>query len=834
MAGPPTTESRPPPRPEMGHVLFMDIVGYSKLRTDVQQRILQELQELVRATEAFCQAQSSDLIRLPTGDGMALVFFGDPEAPARCAVELSRALRSHPEIALRMGLHTGPVIRVADINANMNVAGGGINLAQRVMDCGEAGHILASQALADVLVQLSDWANQLHDLGEVKVKHGVRLRVFNLCTPDAGNRGLPKKIRAARVGPRRRATVVWTLIVLGLVAALLYFGRRAHRLTGRDTVVLADFANSTGDPVFDDTLREGLEVQLQQSPFLSLLPEQRVRQTLKLMGRSPNSRLTPEIVRDVCQRTQCKAYVSGSIATLGSQYVLGLKAVNCQTGDLLAEEQVQAARKEDVLKALDDAARKLRRALGESPSPKFNTPLAQATTPSLEALKAYSLGVKARLQTGDAEAILFYNRAIELDPNFAEAYAGLGVSYFNLGEETSGSKNLQRAYDLRDRTSEREKFSISSLYYSYVTGELEKAIQVYKLWAQSYPRDAVPHANLANLYTFPGRYEEAAAEAREALHLNPDSSIAYVNLMNCYMDLNHLDEAKAVYQQAEARRLDQPFLHLNLYLISFLQGDMAEMGRQVAWAENKQGTEDWLLAFRSHTESFFGRLRKAREFSRRAVESALRNGQKETAAEWQMDAALREAELGNTEQARQDTDAALALSSSRDIRVLAALALAWTGDIVRAQRMATELRKENPLNTIINGYWLPTIDAAIELHRKRPAQAVDALRPASPYELGSPLPQVCQIYPPYVRGEAYLHLHEGGEAGAEFQKLLEHRGIVGNCPLGALAQLGLARAYALQHDAAKTRAAYRDFFALWKGADPDIPALRAAEYTKLK
>jgi serine/threonine protein kinase/tetratricopeptide (TPR) repeat protein len=662
---------------------------------------------------------------------------------------------------------------------------------------------------------------------------------------------------AATSGARRRwplfAGAAVVLIGLG-VGGWLFFARKTHALSETDTIVLADFTNTTGDPVFDDTLKKGLAVQLSQSPFLNILPDRKVSATLKLMGRPADARLDEKTAIDLCQRAGSKAVMSGSIASLGSQYVIGLNAVNCQTGDSLALEVVQAGRKEDVLNALDKAATKLREQVGESLSSiqKFDTPLELATTPSFEALKAYSQGQAVE---ADTASLPFYKRAIELDPNFASAYAGLGIAYSNLNEPGLASENFRKAFELRDRVSEREKFRISAYYYGFATGELEKAIQTYELWAQAYPRDFVPLTNLAVRYGFLGQYEKAVAETLKALQLNPDSGIGYGNLVGQYTAVNRLDEAKATYQQALARKLDHPGLHLNLYGAAFLQGDTAEMNRQTAWAAGKPGTEDVLLSFASDTEAFSGRLGKARELSRRAAESARRADQKETAALRQMNAALREAEFGNLSQARQESAAALALASTHDTQILAALAEARAGDSERAEKMAGELAKQFPLDTLMNGYWLPTIRAGIEINRHNPAKAIEILQAAAPYELGSPSPYPevgGLLYPVYVRGQAYLLLNKGSEAAAEFQKFLDHRGILMNCPLGALAHLGLARAYALQAGfvapgfspaggaadpaaLAKARAAYNDFLTLWKDADLDIPILRQAkaEYAKL-
>jgi tetratricopeptide (TPR) repeat protein/predicted Ser/Thr protein kinase len=631
------------------------------------------------------------------------------------------------------------------------------------------------------------------------------------------------------------------LVIAVAVTGWMFYAHKAHALRDTDTVVLADFANSTGDVVFDDTLKQALATDLQQSPFFNILSDRKVSETLKLMGRSVDQRVDEKTALDLCQRTGSKAVLAGSIANLGSQYVVGLYALNCQTGDSLAREEIRTGKKEDVLNALDRAARKLRGKVGESLSTiqKYDTPLEQATTPSLEALKAFSVGQIAAREKGDAAAIPFLKRAIELDPNFAAAYAGLASSYSNLGGTGLATENFQKAYELRDRVSERERFHVSAFYYTFVTGELEKANQTYELWVQDYPRDAVPRLDLGANYPSLGQYEKAAAETIEGIRLSPDSSIAYANLMQIYAFLNRPDEAKTVFEQAMALKLASPALNAILYGVAFLRRDAPEMQRQLVLTADKPGYEDVLLSYQSDTEAFSGHLGKARDFSRRAVASARRADEKETAAEWELNGALREAEFGNAGQAHNDTAEALALASSRDLQILTALALARAGDSARAQKIADELEKQNPVNTVIIGYWLPTIRAAIEIDRNNPVKALELLQAATPYEFGYPLPTPefgGFLYPAFLRGQAYLLLHRGNEAAAEYQKFLGRSGLVANCPLGALAHLGLARAYALSGDAAQAKTAYNDFFTLWKDADANIAILKEAkaEYAKLK
>ncbi len=654
--------------------------------------------------------------------------------------------------------------------------------------------------------------------------------------------GLP----TAEAKTRTRLPKPWRIIVPTAVAVValaagtyLYF-HRTPKLTKEDILVLADFTNTTGDPVFDDTLKQAISVQLAQSPFLNILSNARTRATLKLMAKTPGTRLTPDVASDLCQRAGGKAYISGSIASLGSQYVIGLDAINCKTGDPLAQGQVTAEDKEHIMKALDKAATKLRGTLGESLSTveKFDAPLDQATTPSLEALKALSVGVKTLQEKGSAAAIPFFKQAIELDPNFAAAYEALGISYSNLREPGLANENLQKAYDLRDKVSEREKFRISAAYYLLVTGELEKAIQTYEVWTQTYPLNSEPFGNLGVDYTYLGQYEKAVIASLEDLRLNPGSAAAYTNLVGLYPAVNRLDESDAKYQQAVAHKVDNPFLHGNRYGAAFLENNTAEMQRQIAASSGKPG-EDVLLSFESDAEAFYGHLASARKLSQRAIDSARGNDSKETAAAWQMNAALREAEFDNPSRSRQQIALALAEAPTRDVSVLAALAFSRIGDIDQAERMAHDLAELFPLNTAINRYWLPAIYASIEIRRNNSAKALEGLQATAPYELGSPLPQFevgGTLYPVYIRGEVYLSLHHGKEAAAEFQKFLDHRGVAVSCPLGALARLQLGRAYALQGDAIRSRAAYQDFFTLWKDADADIPILIAAksEYAKLK
>jgi tetratricopeptide (TPR) repeat protein/predicted Ser/Thr protein kinase len=665
---------------------------------------------------------------------------------------------------------------------------------------------------------------------------------------ESGRAAIPEA--EAGVTPATKFTRLRWLVVTGAAAlvigltvgAWLYFSRNAHALTDKDTIVLADFTNTTGDTVFDGTLRQGLSVQLEQSPFLSIISDQRIQQTLQMMEQKQDTKLTPGIARELCQRTASAAVIDGSIAQIGTQYLLTLKAVNCVSGESLASTEAQANDKNDVLDALGKASLDLRNKLGESLSTvqQYDTSLADATTPSLEALKAYSSAEQILYANGSAAAIPFYKHAIELDPNFAMAYAKLGRMYGDIGESGLAADYTRKAYELRDRTSDVENYFISSDFHAVVTGNMEKAEQVCELWEQAYPRSEFPHLLLSGgIYPADGQYEKAVEEATEAISLNPDFFPAYINLMYAYIPLDRLDEAKATYRQALEHKVDNPFFRLALYQIAFLQNDAAGMAQQVAWSAGKPGAEDVILAYEADTAAYSGRLKDAREFSRQAVDSAGRSNEKEMAATYIAISGLREALFGNADEARQRATLAIAGSAGRDVQYGAALALAFAGDNERAQEVNDDLAKRFPEDTLVQFNYLPTLRAKLALSRGNTSQAIETLRAAAPYELGestSSFSDWTSLYPAYVRGEAYLAAHQGSEAAVEFEKILDHSGIVQSEAIGALAHLGLARAYMLQGDTAKARAAYRDFLTLWKDADPDIPVLVAAksEYAKLK
>ena len=634
-----------------------------------------------------------------------------------------------------------------------------------------------------------------------------------------------------------------TILVIGLaVGGWLFFSRKAHALTDKDTIVLADFTNTTGDPVFDDALRQGLAVQLEQSPFLSIISDQQVQQTLGLMGRPPDAKLTPAIARELCQRTGSAAVLDGSITQIGTPYLLTIKAVNCSNGESLASTETPASDKNHVLEALGKTASEIRNKLGESLSTlqKFDTPLEQATTPSLEALKAFSSARKVQMTAGDAAAIPFFKQAIELDPNFALAYAWLGLVYVDIGEPTIGADYTGKAYELRDRASESEKYFITARFQKAVTGNMEKAEQTCRLWIQAYPRSDIPHDTLAGaIYPAVGQYEKGVEEGREAVRLRPDFFASYALLMYNYIPLNRLDEAKATYEQALDRNVKNPFFNPPLYQIAYLQNDAAGMAQQVARSAGTPGVEDELLGMEAETVAYSGRLRKAREVSRQAVDSAERAQEKEAAATYSALSGLREALFSNAQEARRRVTLALGRSTGRDVQYGAALAFAYAGDHKQAQTLTDDLDKRFPESTLVRFNYLPVLRAKLALSRGNASEAIESLRAATPYELGQTTSSAfgwTALYPVYVRGEAYLAAHQGREAVAEFQKILDHRGIVVNGPIGALGHLQIGRAYAMQGDTAKAKAAYQDFLSLWKDADPDIPILIAAkaEYAKLK
>ena len=668
----------------------------------------------------------------------------------------------------------------------------------------------------------------------------------------------PSHLAAGAEAPVSGKRNLWKILVPSLVVAALIAGGlyyRLHgvqRLTEKDTIVLTDFTNSTGDPVFDDTLKTALSVSLNQSPFLNVLPENKVGSTLKLMMRPRDTKLTPDVALELCERADSKAYIAGSIASLGSEYVIGLKAVNCHTGDTLAQEQATASSKEKVLDALGQTASKLRGELGESlvTVQKFDVPLQEATTSSLEALQAFSIGRKAYSEKGPVAALPDYQRAIQLDPNFAMGYWAVAAGYRGLGEVGRANEYFTKAFELREHASEREKLLFSASYYETVTGELEKATQTYQEWIGAYPRDPTAHLELGNAYAEQAQYEKAVESYRECLRLDPLSGSSYGNLSNALLALQRFDETQQIIQMAQARKLDRFTLRNALYALAFLRGDSASMAEQRRWFPQQPALENAGLSLASETEAYAGHLERARELTRRSIDSAIRNDSKESGAIWYENAALREAAFGNLAPTQQAAAEGLKLiPASQGVEVEAALAFAMTGDGARAESLAQDLNKRSPLDTQLQTLWLPAIRAELALNRQDPSGAVQLLQSALPpieYAQIIFVNNLSCLYPTYIRGNAYLGAGNGMQAAAEFQKILDHSGIVWNCWTGALAHLGVARANALQArtsqgadaDAARVRAlvAYKDFLTLWKDADPEIPILKQAkaEYAKLQ
>jgi len=633
------------------------------------------------------------------------------------------------------------------------------------------------------------------------------------------------------------------LLIIALVAAgWLFFTSKARALTDKDTIVLADFANATGDPVFDGTLRQGLSVQLEQSPFLSIISDQQIHQTLGLMGQKPDAKLTPEIARELCQRTASAAVLDGSIAQIGAQYLLTLKAVDCANGETLASTEAQAADKNQVLDALGKTASQIRNNLGESLTTvqKFATPLEQATTPSLEALKALTSGHKMLFTSGPDAAVPFYKHAIELDPDFALAYAYLGRMYADVGESGLAADSIRKAYDLSGPISEPEKYFIAVNYSIAVTGDLAKAAQTCQLWMQSYPRVGNPHNFLAGgIYPGLGQYQKAVEEGIQAVRLAPDFPISYVNLIFAHITADRLNDAQTIYDQALKRNLNNPFFGIARYEIAFLENDPKAMEVVVKASSGKPAIEDQMLGFEAETSAYFGRLKDARGFTRRAIESAKPLQEKEAAGTYAVLSALRESLFGNIAEARRRAALEIPASGGRDLQYGIALASAYAGDDKRAQAFTEELAQRFPEDTLVQSNYLPTLRAKLALNRTNASEAIEDLSAAAPHELGVSTFSAyfwTAMYPVYVRGEAYLAAHHPHESAAEFQKIIDHRGVVANEPIAALAHLGLARANVLQGDNLKAKAAYQDFLALWEDADPDIPILIAAksEYAKLK
>jgi tetratricopeptide (TPR) repeat protein len=649
-------------------------------------------------------------------------------------------------------------------------------------------------------------------------------------------------VASVRIGWLSAAGVALLVIGAGVAAAWL-LPRKAQALTDKDSIVLADFTNTTGDAVFDGTLRQGLAIQLQQSPFLSLIPDQRIQQTLALMGQPPGTRLTPKLASEVCERTAAAAVLEGSIASLGSQYVVGLRAKNCRTGDLLDEEQAQATRKEDVLASLSQIASTFRTRVGESLATveKHSTPLADATTSSLDALKAYSTALTIASTTGPAEALPFLKRAIDIDPNFAAAHARLGFLYGNLNEATQSAEGIRKAWQLRDRASDPERFFISVSYDMQVTGNMERAEQTCDVWAETFPREMDAHGFLAGaILPVLGKYDKALQESRKLLDINPNLNFGYNLLGYSYAGLERLEEAERAMQQAAERKLEMPDFLVQRYQVAFVRGHESAMKQAVADARGKAGAEDWLADQEAAALAYRGRVKEAHRLATHASDLSRQASQLDRAAAWDAGQATWDALFGNGAAARTGALAVLKRSRTRDVAFGAAFALALSGESRESRALVDGLEKRLPEDTAVRFSYAPTVRALLALNEGQPARAVERLQMAAPFELGAP-PSAFQgtfgtFYPIYVRGLAYLASRQGVQAAHEFQKILDHPGIVFNDPVGAAARVQRARALSLTGNTAEAKTGYEDFFKLWKDADSDIPVLQQAkaEYARLR
>ena len=632
-------------------------------------------------------------------------------------------------------------------------------------------------------------------------------------------------------------------VLLALVGAGFYWysQQRGTKLSETDTILIGDFANTAGDAVFDGTLREALAVSLAQSPSLNLVSVEKVGEVLRALGRPIDMPVTRDLAPNLCPRLGATVYLAGSIAKDGSGYALKLDATQCATGDAVVSVKSEAASKREALHALGVAASELRGKFGEDATSlqKFNLPLERATTGSLEALAAFTEGRRLVRDKGAMDAMPALKKAVELDSKFALAHSNLAVAYYNLNQNALAADHIRQAFEAADRQTLRDRLHITTLYYDLATGDVQKAIRSYKEWVQLYPRDDIAKGNLSSEYFLIGDYEEAATLAQQALRLDPGSTAWYENLATAYIALQRLEEAQNVLNQAFARKLDDPSMHADLYALAFLRSEPAGMERELAWSAGKPGGEDTMLALQADTEAYAGHVRKARELSRRAVEVAQSAQLNEPAAIWQGIAALRETMYGNIEEARKGADKVLDLApKSRDAQILAILVLTRVGDLRRAQTMVDDLAAANITNTIVQSAWVPTIRAQAEMAAQKPVRALELLETVKPYERGQLIGNLsysCMI-PVYLRAEAYLGAKRGPQAAAEFQKLVDSRGVVGNCWSGALAPLGRGRAQALAGSMNAARTSYQEFLALWKNADPDVPILRSAraEFAKLK
>ena len=632
--------------------------------------------------------------------------------------------------------------------------------------------------------------------------------------------------------------LAWMVVFISItvIAFVGYFHvRPAPKLTETDSIVLADFANSTSDPVFDSALRQALAVKLGESPFLSIIAEPRMRDTLHFMGRAPDDRFTLATAREICQRLGSKALLSGEISQLGDHYYILLEAFNCATGDSIARAGAEAASKPDTLKALDVTAAEIRSKLGESLSSiqKYDVPIEQATTTSLEALKAFSLGQAERNRGDELASIPLFQRAVELDPNFAMAYAVLGQVYANRDENALSVEYTRKAFERREHAGDQERFYISAHYYDNVTHEFAKSFQAYELWRQTYPRDVVPRINLTQFYHRRGEHEKALTEILGAARLDSNRALIYEALIDSYICLGRLTEAKAVYAQSVAHGFNGEDAHLKRYVIAFLENDSSTMQQLTASSAGKL-SESTFLVLDASTAAFTGRLHSAEELCRRARETAARDSQKEYAATWQALEAVTEADYGRPERTRRFARESEMTAKNRDAEILAALALARVADAIHVQTLVAALVRQYPADTLLNNVWIPTIRAQLELLRGNANRALRLLESVAPYELGES-ESLPPLFPAFLRGEAYLQLHDGKSAAREFQKVIDNPGIVAGFPHGALARLGQARARVIAGDISGSRRSYQEFFALWKNADPETLVMKQAksEYAKL-
>jgi tetratricopeptide (TPR) repeat protein len=653
------------------------------------------------------------------------------------------------------------------------------------------------------------------------------------------------KPKAAVSGRRYKQRVMATVAVAATAgfALLVWFALHGIKhdaaLTEDESIMIGAFENMTADSVFDRTLEEGLAVQLQQSPFLNIVSDQQVQEALVQMGQPAINQLTRTLGREVCERLNAAAILEGSVAALGSKYVVSLNAVSCRSKSTLVRDQELSEGKERVLNALSKAAEVIRRKLGESlrSIEQFNVPLEKASTPSLEALKAFSLGLELSDKKADyAGSIPFFQHAIELDPGFALAFLALAKAYSSLDRIDLANENFAKAYAQRDRASEREKFDIVAAYHGYLTGDLDKGIEQSVLWSRTYPRDRDPYFELSNAYALLGAWDKSLAVMQQVLRLEPRSGPAYGNMVEAYTNLGRLDEAKATAQEAVRNELDSPLFHINTYQLAFVENDAAAMAREVAWAKGNQEIGSVILSSEADTAAYAGRLGKARDLTTEAVSLSVSRGQKDFAGIWQADAAVREALFGNPQKAHAYASAAKSVSAGKELRAAATLSLAFANDNAGAQVLVKDLAGSFPEDTLVNRVYLPIILARIDVNRKKPAEAIERLQVSAPYELGSPSFIWLNPYAMFVRGQAYLEARDGGHAQQEFQKILAHRCVVQNLPMGALAHVELARAYALLGNRAQAAVEYRSFLGLWSQADADIPMLNKvrSEYQRLK